>query len=125
MNIVNHEPIIRVFVNGIQITFPNQFTVLVKNGIGAKCTQRQAPEDSAELFLAKRFGGVGNPDVEVEIYSPKKENITEKFGEHGSLGFVTPVELVNLLYIVSSLRNDVKGVPGTGRGGSKGSVSYN
>lgn len=125
MNIVNHEPIIRVFVNGIQITFPNQFTVLVKNGIGAKCTQRQAPEDSAELFLAKRFGGVGNPDVEVEIYNPKKENITEKFGEVRSLGFVTPVELVNLLYIVSSLRNDVSRIPGTGGSRSKRSVSLN
>ena len=125
MNIVNHEPIIRIFVNGIQITFPNQFTVLVKNGIGAKCTQRQAPEDSAELFLAKRFGGVGNPDVEVEIYNPKKENITDKFGEFGSLGFVTPVELVNLLYIVSSLRNDVSRIPGTEGGRSKGSVSSN
>ena len=111
MNIVNHEPIIRIFVNGVQITFPNQYTVLIKNGIGAKCTQRQAPEDSAELFLAKRFGGIGNSDVEVEIYDPKKNNVTKSFGEQDSLGFVTPVELVNLLYIVSSLRNDIKRLP--------------
>ena len=25
MNLVNHEPIIRVFVNGFQITFPNRY----------------------------------------------------------------------------------------------------
>lgn len=106
MRLVNHEPIIRVFVNGFQITFPNRFTVLVKNGIGAKCSQKQAPEDSAELFLANRFGGTGSSDVEVEIYDPNKTNISEKFGESLALGFVTPIELVNLLYTVSNIRNE-------------------
>jgi len=123
MNLVNYEPIIRIFVNGFQITFPNQYTVLIKNGIGAKCTQRQAPEDSAELFLAKRFGGVGNSDVEVEIYSPSKENISSKFGENDSIGFVTPIELVNLLYIVSSLRNESKRLSEPQRGGQEAVAS--
>jgi hypothetical protein len=106
MNLVNHEPIIRVFVNGFQITFPNRYTVLVKNGMGAKCSQKQAPEDSAELFLANRFGGSGSSDAEVEIYDPNKINITEKFGEPDALSFVSPIELVNLMYVVSNLRNE-------------------
>ena len=111
MNIISHEPIIRIFVNGFQITFPNNCTVLIKNGPGAKCTQRHSSENPAELLLAKRFSGIGNSDVEVEVYDPKKNNVTDKFGEHDSLGFVTPIELVNLLYIISGLRNDIKRLP--------------
>jgi hypothetical protein len=56
------------------------------------------------VLLASRFGGNSGPDVEVEIYSPAKQNITNKFGEINSLGFVTPLELVNLLYICSGLK---------------------
>ena len=39
MQLVNHEPVIKSFANGFQITFPNRYTVVVKNGLGAKCTQ--------------------------------------------------------------------------------------
>jgi hypothetical protein len=112
--LVTHEPIFRTFVNGFQITFPNQFTVIVKNGPGAKCTQTQKIEDTAEMFLATRLGGGRGPDVEVEIYSPQQENISYRFGEQDSLECVTPLELVNILYIVSSLRNDSQRIPRTG-----------
>jgi hypothetical protein len=120
--LVTHEPIFRTFVNGFQITFPNQFTVIVKNGPGAKCTQTQKIEDTAEMFLATRLGGGRGPDIEVEIYSPQQENISYRFGEKDSLGCVTPLELVNILYIVSSLRNESQRIPGTGFNG-KSTVS--
>lgn len=119
MKLVTHEPIIKVFVNGFQITFPNKYTVLVKNGMNAKCTQVQKFEDMAEIVAANRIGGSRSPDVEVEVYDEMQANITNKFGDakSDSLGFVGPVELINLLYIVSSLRNDPKRLPGTKPGG--------
>lgn len=115
MKLVTHEPIIKVFVNGFQITFPNKYTVLVKNGMNTKCTQVQKFDDMAEIVAATRIGGSRSPDVEVEIYDEFQTNITGKFGDSTStsLGFVGPVELVNLLFIVSSLRNDPKRLSGT------------
>ena len=104
MNLVNHTPVIKSFANGFQFTFPNKYTVLIKNGVGAKCTQSKKDDDPASMLMASRFGGCAGPDCEVEIYDPKKINITDKFGEAGSIGFVTPLQLVNLLYVVSSLR---------------------
>ena len=103
MQLLNHEPIIKTFGNGFQITFPNQYTVIVKNGIGAKCTQSHLAQTEPELLMASRFGGNSGPDVEAEIYNPAKVNITDKFGERDSLGFISTLELVNLLYIVSNL----------------------
>lgn len=104
MNLVNHEPIIKTYGNGFQITFANKYTVVVKNGLGANCTQTKTPEDAADLIMASRFGGNAGPDVEAEVYDANKNNITDKFGSSPNLGFVTPYELVNLLYIVSNLR---------------------
>lgn len=102
MNLVNHEPTIRVFVNGMQITFPNKYTVLIKTGPGTKSTQSEPAEDTAELFMASRFGTKGNTCVQVEVYDPAKNNITIKFGEAHSLGYINTIELVNILYIVSN-----------------------
>ena len=36
MNILNHQPTIKCFGNGFQLTFPNKYTIVVKNGIGTK-----------------------------------------------------------------------------------------
>lgn len=108
MQLVNHEPSFRMFVNGFQITFPNRYSVIVKNGLGAKCTQTQKAEDPTEMFLTSRLGGGRGPDVEVEIYDPKQTNISHSFGEKDSIGFVSTIELMNLLYIVSNLRDDVR-----------------
>lgn len=107
MNIVNHQPVFKTFVNGFQITFPNQYTVIIKNGIGANCTQKNNKEDVTELFLNSRFGGNSGPDVEVEIYDPNKKNVSQKFstkGELENLGFVSTFELATLIYIVSNLK---------------------
>ncbi len=113
MQLVNHESSFRMFVNGFQITFPNRYSVIVKNGIGAKCTQTQKAEDPAEMFLTARLGGGRGPDVEVEVFNPKQQNISHTFGEQDSIGFVSTIELINLLYIVSNLRDDVRRVPKT------------
>jgi len=107
MNLLNYQPIFKTFANGFQITFPNLYTVIVKNGIGAQCTQKNAPDDAAELFLNSRFGGNVSPDVEVEVYDPNKKNISNKFsssGETDCVGFVSPFELATLLYVVSNLK---------------------
>lgn len=106
MKLLNHEPIIKIFGNGMQVTFPNQYTLLIKNGLGANCTQTTNVDDPASMLMASRFGGNSGPDVEVEIYDTKGQNITNKFSEDASmsLGFVTPLELSNLFYIVSSLK---------------------
>lgn len=104
MNLVNHEPVIKTYGNGFQITFVNKYTVIVKNGLGANCTQTLTPDDHAAMILSSRLGGNSGPDVQVEVYDPNKVNITDKFGSADNLGFVNPYELVNLLYIVSNLR---------------------
>lgn len=106
MQIFNHQPIIKTYGNGMQITFPNKFTILIKTGPGAVCTQTKTASDTTEMLMASRFGGNYGPDVEVEIYNAKNENITRKFAASNEevLGFVTPMQLVNLMYIVSSLK---------------------
>jgi hypothetical protein len=104
MNLINHTPMLKTFGNGFQITFPNKYTLIAKNGIGTKTTQTKTEDDIASVVMASRFGGNVSPDSEVEIYDPKKNNITEKFGEKDSLGFVSTIELINLMYIVSNLR---------------------
>lgn len=104
MILINHEPLIKTFGNGFQITFPNKYTVIAKNGIGARCIQTKSSEDTAELIMASRFGGNSGPDVEVEIYDINRKNISDKFGGDHSLEHISPMELVNLLYIVSSLK---------------------
>lgn len=106
MQILNHQPIIKTYGNGMQITFPNKYTVIIKSGPGAACTQTKTASDPTEMLMASRFGGNYGPDVEVEIYDVKNGNITGKFTASGNgvLDFVTPLELVNLLYIVSRLK---------------------
>lgn len=104
MKLINFEPMIKSYGNGFQITFPNKYTVIVKNGPGAQCTQLKKSDDPADMMLTARFGGNSGPDVEVEVYSPDKLNISSKFGDANSLGFISTLELVNILYIVSSLR---------------------
>ena len=101
MQLVNHEPVIKIFANGMQITFPNLYSLVIKIGMGTKSTQVNRIEDVADVF-ALRFGGQTGPDVEVEIYDPFKNNISEKFGSAGSIGFVTPMQLSDLMFIVSS-----------------------
>jgi hypothetical protein len=54
--------------------------------------------------MASRFGGSSGPDIECEIFAPDRKNISDKFGEEFSLGYVSPIQLVNLLYVVSSLK---------------------
>lgn len=104
MKIINHQPNIKIFGNGFQITFPNKYTVLVKSGVGTKTTQSKKDDDLLAMVMSTRFGGANSPDVEVEVYDPNTKNITEKFGEEESLGFVNPIKLVNLLYVVSGLK---------------------
>lgn len=104
MELINHAAAVKTFGNGFQITFPNKYTVIVKNGLGTKTTQLKTEDDLASVVMNSRFGGNLSPDVEVEIYDPKKINITDKFGESFSLGFVTTIELINLMFIVSNLR---------------------
>lgn len=103
MKIQNHQPVIRFFGNGMQITFPNKFSVIVKNGPGANCTQTKTITDAAELFLSSRFGGNYGPDVEAEVYDKKNVNVTSKFSQ-GDLTFLSAMQLVDLLYIVSNLK---------------------
>lgn len=103
MNLVNHEPVIKTAPNGFQITFPNLYTIIIKNGYGAACTQTKDVKDVSDVYMASRTGSSG-PDVEVEIYDPKKTNISSKFGSDMHLEFVTPIELAHLMYIVSSLK---------------------
>ena len=104
MKILNHQPIIKIFGNGFQITFPNKYTVLIKSGVGTKTTQSKKDDDMLALVMSTRFGGATTPDVEVEIYDPKLKNISDKFGEETSIGFVNPIKLINLLYVVSGLK---------------------
>lgn len=107
MNLINYQPMFKTFANGFQITYPNQYTVIVKNGVGAKCTQKSESSDVAEMFMNARFGGNVSPDVEVEVYDPNKKNISSKFGTdtEDSVGFVSTFELATLLYVVSNLKS--------------------
>lgn len=107
MNLINHQPTIRLFSNGVQITFNNLYTVVFKLGPGTKTSVQKSIEDVTDI-IATRYGGHQSSDVEVEVYDPQKNNITNKFGEDLSLGYVSPIELCNLLFIVSSLQNLVK-----------------
>ena len=112
MKLITHEPCVQIFINGVQITFPNQYTILIKNGLSAKCTQTKQIDNTADMVIQTRFGGSRSPNVEVEVYDPKQNNISSKFGEKDSesIGYVTPVELTNLMYIISSLKDDPKGL---------------
>jgi hypothetical protein len=105
MNIINHSPLIKVFGNGFQITFPNRYSIIVKNGLGAKCTQAEkSSDDTASLIMSARFGGTQSPDCEVEIFNAKKENVSSNFGGDVSLSYVTPFQLANLFYVISGLK---------------------
>jgi len=104
MQILNHQPVVKCFGNGFQLTFPNKYTVIVKNGMGTKSTFSLEDKSDLQVIMGARFGGYMTPDCEVEVYDKNKTNITDKFGESNSLGFVTPIQLVDLLYVVSNLK---------------------
>lgn len=104
MQILNHQPVVKCFGNGFQLTFPNKYTVVVKNGMGTKSTFSLEDKSDLQVIMGARFGGYMTPDCEVEVYDKNKNNITDKFGEANSLGFVTPIQLVDLLYVVSNLK---------------------
>ena len=104
MQILNHQPLIKCFGNGFQLTFPNIYTVRVKNGMGTKSTFSLEDKTDLHVIMGARFGGQMTPDCEVEVYDKNKNNITEKFGEANSVGYVSPLALVSLLYIVSGLK---------------------
>ena len=104
MQILNRQPVVKCFGNGFQLTFPNKYTVIVKNGMGTKSTFSLEDKSDLQVIMGARFGGYMTPDCEVEVYDKNKTNITDKFGEANSLGFVTPIQLVDLLYVVSNLK---------------------
>ena len=104
MQLLNHQPVVKCFGNGFQLTFPNKYTVIVKNGMGTKSTFSLEDKSDLQVIMGARFGGYMTPDCEVEVYDKNKTNITDKFGEANSLGFVTPIQLVDLLYVVSNLK---------------------
>lgn len=109
MNLINYLPNIKTYTNGFQITFENKYTCIVKTGPGTATTQppgNAADSTVEEMLLSKRFGGIQSYDVEVEVFSPNKQNITSKFSEsnEGKLSFVTTNELIKLMYIISKLK---------------------
>jgi len=100
----NHISLMKLFGNGIQITFPNRYTVVAKIGPGTNTTQMKKDEDLAATFFATRFGSNSSVDCEIEIFDANKNNITSKFGGSESIGHVSTMELANLLYLVSNLK---------------------
>ena len=80
------------------------YTVIVKNGMGTKSTFSLEDKTDLHVIMGARYGGYMTPDCEVEVYDKNKNNITEKFGEPNSIGYVSPLSLVSLLYIVSGLK---------------------
>ena len=80
------------------------YTVIVKNGMGTKSTFSLEDKTDLHVIMGARFGGYMTPDCEVEVYDKNKNNITEKFGEANSVGYVSTLALVSLLYIVSGLK---------------------
>jgi hypothetical protein len=80
------------------------YTVIVKNGMGTKSTFSLEDKTDLHVIMGARFGGYMTPDCEVEVYDKNRNNITEKFGEANSVGYVSPLALVSLLYIVSGLK---------------------
>ena len=72
--------------------------------MGTKSTFSLEDKSDLQVIMGARFGGYMTPDCEVEVYDKNKTNITDKFGEANSLGFVTPIQLVDLLYVVSNLK---------------------
>ena len=100
----NEVPMIRTFSNGVQFTFPNYYSVLVKLGPNTRTNLlNKTDDDLASTFMA-RFGGFMSANAEAEVYDPTGTNITSKF-ESGSqsIGFLDPMRLVDLLYVVSNL----------------------
>ena len=95
---------LKLFGNGIQLTFPNRYTIVVKIGPGTKSTQTNKDENLVATFFASRFGNNSSIDCEVEIFDSNKNNITSKFGSEQSLGFFSVMELADLIYLVSNLK---------------------
>lgn len=103
----NKVPHFKGFGNGFQFTFPNQWTIIIKHGPGTKTTQANTEKelDVATMILTSKMGGVTSSDIEVEIINPNKTNMSHKFGgDENSVGYVTPLQLVDLMYVVSKLK---------------------
>ena len=103
-DIRNEVPMIRTFANGIQFTFPNYYTVLIKLGPGTQTNLLNKPEDDIASTFMGRFGGFMSANAEVEVYDPNSLNITSKFQDDArSLSYVDPMRLIDLMYIISNL----------------------
>lgn len=107
-DIRNEVPMIRTFANGVQFTFPNYYSVIFKLGPNTNTNLlNKTDDDLASSFMA-RFGGFISANAEAEVYDPAGNNITTKFASPGvtstqSLGYLDPMKLIDLLYIVSNL----------------------
>lgn len=108
MILENHQPIFKFINSQMQITFPNKYSVIVKYGPGSNSTSKPMDDMDTvnQLILSKRAGVHVGPDVEVLVYHPNKQNISNIFNSKrlDSCQFVNTIEFVNLLYIVSSLK---------------------
>ena len=103
----NEVPMIRTFANGVQFTFPNFYTVIFKLGPNTNTNLLNKSDDDLASTFMNRFGGYMSANVEAEVYDPAGNNITSKFASPEStvqsLGYLEPMKLVDLLYIVSNL----------------------
>ena len=100
----NEVPMIRTFGNGVQFTFPNYYTVVMKLGPGTNTNLLNKTDDDLASTFMSRFGGYMSANVEAEVYDPAGMNITARFQDGAmSIGFLDPMKTVDLLYIVSNL----------------------
>jgi hypothetical protein len=100
----NEVPMIRTFANGVQFTFPNYYSVIMKLGPNTKTNLLNKTDDDLASSFMSRFGGYMSANVEAEVYDPTGANITSKFQDNSqSMGFLDPMRTVDLLYIVSNL----------------------
>jgi hypothetical protein len=103
-DIRNEVPMIRTFANGVQFTYPNYYSVVFKLGPNTQTNLLNKPDDDMASTFMSRFGGYMSANAEAEVYDPAGNNITSKFQTGAtSIGFLDPMKLVDLLYVVSNL----------------------
>lgn len=101
----NEVPMIRTLPNGVQFTFPNYYSVICTVGPNTKTNLLNKTDDSLASTFMSRFGGYMSANAQAVIHDPKGINITSKFAANeSSIGFLDPMQLVDLLYIVSNLK---------------------
>jgi len=105
MTELRHEvPMIRTLPNGVQFTFTNYYTVICTVGPNTKTNLLNKTDDSLASTFMSRFGGYMSANAEAAVYDPNGNNITNKFEANStSIGFLDPMQLIDLLYIVSNL----------------------